>query len=73
MATNLGQKSAKSAYSPSFVAMVFRNGLEYRNAIGGATPKFMGGPNLRLYDRRYTRDLWPITHNSGDRHKSCVM
>jgi len=34
MATNLGTKSAKSAYSPLFVALAFRNGLEYRNADG---------------------------------------
>jgi len=25
-------KSAKSAYSPSFVALAFQNGVEYRNA-----------------------------------------
>ena len=32
MATNLGSKSATSAYSPLFVALTFRNGLQYRGA-----------------------------------------
>jgi len=27
----LGSKSAKSAYSPTFVALAFRHGVEYRN------------------------------------------
>jgi len=30
----LGAKSAKSAYSPLFVAGTFQKGLEYRNADG---------------------------------------
>jgi len=32
MATNFRVKTAKSAYSPSFVALAFQNGLEYRNS-----------------------------------------
>jgi len=34
MATTFGAKVAKVAHSPSFVALAFRNGLEYRNADG---------------------------------------
>ena len=30
----LGEKSAELAYSPSFVALAIRNGLEYHNADG---------------------------------------
>ena len=55
---------------PEIAADLLSVGGHCGSSIGGATPKFWGGPNLRLYDRRYTSDLWPITHNSGigDRH-----
>ena len=34
MATNFTARSSKLVYSPSFVALAFRNGLEYCNADG---------------------------------------
>jgi len=40
--------------------------------IGDATPKFVVGPNLRPmgHDRRSTNDLWPASHNIGDKQIS---
>jgi len=32
MANNLGSKLAKSDYSPLFVALALRNGLQYRHS-----------------------------------------
>ena len=43
-------------------------------SIGGATPKFLGGPNLRP-TTDVIQAIYGITHNSGigDKQKSCVM
>jgi len=41
----------------------------------GRHAKIFGWAKSDAYDRRYTSDLWPITHNSGigDKQKPCVM
>jgi len=58
-ATNLGSKLAKSTYLPSFVALAFQNGREYRNStlcvnlvrIGPVTPEYYKG-RWRIHPRR---------------------
>jgi len=41
MATNFEAKSAQLAFPPSFVALAFRNKLEYRNADGHVNTEAM--------------------------------
>jgi len=56
MATDLRSKSARSAYSSSFVAPVFQQGLEYRNSD---FQKFNGNDLATLY--RNLMNFGPVT------------